>query len=244
MPVPKEDLVLTVGPESHGTRLDLFLVGKLPSVSRSQIQRYVRDRYIRLNSVPAKAGTHLRAGDRIQVSIPPARSSDVAPEPIPISVLYEDRDIVVIDKPAGLIVHPAGRVTSGTLVNALLHHCKDLQGVGGVIRPGIVHRLDKGTSGVMVAAKHDRAHDALVTQFKERQVRKRYLAVVYGRPVEEFGVVTSAMGRHPQIGCDFPCGHIGPKRPSRPGNSWSCSTKSVWWQRRRKQEERIRFAFI
>jgi len=181
----------------HGKRLDLFLAEHLPEQSRSQIQRYIREGYVLLNAAPAKGGTKVKEGDLITERIPAPTASEVLPEEIPIPLLYEDKDIVVVNKPAGMVVHPAGRVRSGTVVNALLFHVQDLQGVGGVLRPGIVHRLDKGTSGVMVVAKNDRAHEALVNQFKEREVKKIYLALVYGKVEGAEGAITAPMGRHP-----------------------------------------------
>jgi len=191
------EFTLTVEKAGHGKRLDLFLAEHLPAPSRAQIQRYIREGYIVLNAAHAKAGTPVKAGDLIQGRLPAPSPSEVRPEKLPLPFIYEDRDIVVVNKPAGMVVHPAGRVQSGTMVNALLFHLHDLQGVGGVLRPGIVHRLDKGTSGVMVVAKHDRAHEALVRQFKEREVTKVYLALVYGKIEGAEGVITAPMGRHP-----------------------------------------------
>jgi len=197
MPISAEAFTLTVEKADRGKRVDLFLAEQLPEQSRSQIQRYIGEGYILLNAAPAKAGARVKEGDRIQGRIPAPRPSAVLPEELPIRSIYEDADIVVVDKPAGMAVHPAGRMQSGTLVNALLFRLKDLQGVGGVLRPGIVHRLDKGTSGVMVVAKNDLAHEALVRQFKGREVKKLYLALVYGRMGAEEGAITAPLGRHP-----------------------------------------------
>jgi 23S rRNA pseudouridine1911/1915/1917 synthase len=194
---PTGAFTFTVEKADHGKRLDLFLTEHLPAQSRSQIQRYIRDGYILLNAAQAKGGTKVREGDRISGQIPTPKASEILPEELPITFIYQDEHIMVVDKPAGMAVHPAGRVTSGTLVNALLFHVRDLQGVGGVLRPGIVHRLDKGTSGVMVVAKNDKAHEALVRQFKGREVKKIYLALVYARVEGEAGVISSPMGRHP-----------------------------------------------
>jgi 23S rRNA pseudouridine1911/1915/1917 synthase len=191
------EFTLTVEKAAHGTRLDLFLTGYLPAQSRAQIQRYIRDGHIVLNAAPTKAKTPVKAGDLIQGHLPAPSPSEILPEKLPLRFIYEDEHIVVVDKPPGMVVHPAGRVQSGTMVNALLFHLQDLQGVGGVLRPGIVHRLDKGTSGVMVVAKHDRAHEGLVRQFKEREVTKVYLALVYGKIEEAEGIITAPMGRHP-----------------------------------------------
>jgi 23S rRNA pseudouridine1911/1915/1917 synthase len=194
---PAEQFAFTVGHGDHGKRLDLFLAEHLPAQSRSQIQRYIREGFILLNTAKAKGGIRIRERDLIEGQVPTPQASVVIPQELPLTFIYEDEHIVVVDKPSGMAVHPAGRVTTGTLVNALLYHVHDLQGVGGVLRPGIVHRLDKGTSGVMVVAKNDRAHDALVQQFKGREVHKIYLALAFGTIKGEEGVITAPMGRHP-----------------------------------------------
>jgi 23S rRNA pseudouridine1911/1915/1917 synthase len=186
--VPKAD---------RGKRLDLFLADHLPTQSRAQIQRYIREGSILLNAALAKVGARVKEGDLIQGKIPAPAPAVALAEELPIRVIYEDADICVVDKPPGMAAHPAGRMQSGTLVNALLFRLKDLQGVGGVLRPGIVHRLDKGTSGVMVVAKNDQAHDALVQQFRKREVEKRYLALVYGTVRGEAGTIAAPLGRHP-----------------------------------------------
>ena len=197
MSISGHAFTLTAGKADHGKRLDLFLTEHLPDTSRAQIQRYIRDGFVLLNAAQVKGGAKVREEDRISGQIPAPTASEVTPEELPIQFVYEDEHIVVVNKPPGMVVHPAGKVTSGTLVNALLFHVRDLQGVGGVLRPGIVHRLDKGTSGVMVVAKNDLAHEALVRQFKGREVKKIYLALVYGRVEGEAGAVTAPMGRHP-----------------------------------------------
>jgi 23S rRNA pseudouridine1911/1915/1917 synthase len=194
---PADNFTFTVGQGDQGKRLDLFLTEHLTGQSRSQIQRYIREGFILLNAAPVKGGMRVRERDLIQGRLPTPQASEVTPEELPVTFIYEDEDIAVVDKPPGMTVHPAGRVTTGTLVNALLFHVHDLQGVGGVLRPGIVHRLDKGTSGVMVVAKNDRAHDALVQQFKGREVHKIYLALAYGVMKGEAGTITAPMGRHP-----------------------------------------------
>ena len=197
MASPAEHFAFTVGHGDHGKRLDLFLTEHLSGQSRSQIQRYIREGFILLNASTAKGGMRVREQDLIEGQVQTPQASEVTPEELPVTFIYEDEHIVVVDKPPGMAVHPAGKLTSGTLVNALLFHVRDLQGVGGVLRPGIVHRLDKGTSGVMVVAKNDLAHDALVQQFKGREVRKIYLALAYGRMEREEGTITAPMGRHP-----------------------------------------------
>jgi len=195
--LPGEELILTVNKADHGKRLDLVVNEHLRSTSRSRVQRYIKEGYILLNSRRSKGSARVKAGDSISGNIPRPHVPDVLAEDLPITFLYQDGYIAVVDKPAGMVVHPAGRITSGTLVNALLYHCRDLQGVGGVMRPGIVHRLDKGTSGVMVVAKNDRAHEILATQFKERAVEKTYLALVYGTMAQDRGVIVAPVGRHP-----------------------------------------------
>jgi 23S rRNA pseudouridine1911/1915/1917 synthase len=197
MSISGEAFTLTVEKADRGKRLDHFLAGQLPGQSRTQLQRYIREGSILLNDACAKAGTRVKQGDLIQGHIPVPRPAGALPEDLPIRVIYEDGDIVVVDKPPGMAVHPAGRMQAGTLVNALLFRVKDLKGVGGVLRPGIVHRLDKGTSGVMVVAKNDLAHEALVRQFKGREVKKRYLALVYGTVKEKEGAIAAPIGRHP-----------------------------------------------
>lgn len=169
------------GPEHDGLRLDKFLAGELANHSRAQVQRLIEDGHVTLARVPSpKANTTLRPGDRVTVAIPPPAPATLEPEDIPLQVLYDDADVVVIDKPAGLVVHPGAGHATGTLVHALLHHVDGLSGIGGETRPGIVHRLDKGTSGVMVVAKNDAAHQELARQFHDREVEKEYVALVWG----------------------------------------------------------------
>jgi len=176
--VPRVEL--EVAPEHDGERLDRYLAAVVPGQSRSQIQRLIDGGFVAVAGRKARANLPVHPGDRITVEIPEPAPAVPQPEDLPIAILYEDRDLIVIDKPAGMVVHPAAGHASGTLVNALLHHVRDLSGVGGELRPGIVHRLDKGTSGVMVVAKHDAAHEALARQFHDREVEKGYLALVWG----------------------------------------------------------------
>lgn len=175
-------LHLVVAPEDEGRRIDLYLSHALQGISRSQAQRLIREGQVTAGGKPVKASASVTAGMAIDVIVPPPLPIDPAPEDIPLSILYDDDDIVVVDKPAGMVVHPAAGHASGTLVNALLHQVKGLSGIGGRSRPGIVHRLDRGTSGVLVVAKHDRAHQALSRQFHDRTVHKVYVALVWGRP--------------------------------------------------------------
>ena len=171
---------ITVPEESAGARLDRFLASVLGDQSRSQIQRLIREGRIRVGDREAKPNQAIKVGQAISIDIPAPVDPTPQPEPLPLRILYQDRDVIVIDKPAGMVVHPAAGHEGGTLVNALLHHVTDLSGIGGEKRPGIVHRLDRGTSGLMVVAKNDRAHEALARQFRDREVEKEYAALVWG----------------------------------------------------------------
>ena len=181
----------------QGSRLDRFLSEANLSLSRSQAKKLIETGSILLNQKPTKPSAHLKAGDRISGVLPKPEPLSLKPEPLPLDVIYEDSSIIVINKSPGMVVHPAYGNPSGTLVNALLHHCKDLTGINGIMRPGIVHRLDKDTSGVMVVAKDDEAYHQLTKQFKNRTVEKAYLAIAYGKFGQEEGLIDSAIGRHP-----------------------------------------------
>ncbi len=171
----------TAGPDHEGLRLDKFLAGEVPNTSRAQLQRLIDDGRVTMPRVALpKANTTVREGDRVTLDVPEAAPSALVAEDLPLPILYDDVDVVVVNKPAGLVVHPGAGHATGTLVHALLHHVKDLSGIGGETRPGIVHRLDKGTSGVMVVAKHDAAHQELARQFHDREVEKEYVALVWG----------------------------------------------------------------
>ena len=178
-------------------RLDTFLSECLPDISRSQLKKLIDAGQITLDGAPAKASNKLKGGESIQVTLPEPEPIKTLPEDIPLHILYEDHDLIVIDKPAGMVVHPAAGHSHGTLVNALLHHCTDLAGIGGELRPGIVHRIDKDTSGVIVATKNDQSHQHLAAQFKEHSIHRRYLALVYGCPDKISGSIDQPIGRHP-----------------------------------------------
>lgn len=178
-------------------RLDLFLAEELGDLTRSQLKRLIDEERVLLWGKPAKAGLRLKGGETVAVTIPAARPAEALPQDIPLQVLYEDAHLIVLDKPAGLVVHPAPGHPEGTLVNALLHHCQDLAGIGGTMRPGIVHRLDKDTSGVMVATKDDTTHLALARQFRVHSITRRYVALVHGLPEGNSGTIDRAIGRHP-----------------------------------------------
>lgn len=184
--------------ELEGGRLDRVLAEIHPVWTRSRVRKLIDGGHVTINDTPTKAATRVRAGDEIQVDEPPIETLDTEAEDIPLSVLYEDEDLLVVDKPTNLVIHPAAGNPTGTLVNALLHHCDDLSGIGGVFRPGIVHRLDKDTTGVLVVAKSDRAHLALSLDFRNRKIGKTYLAVCYGAPKKEDGVIDAPIDRHPR----------------------------------------------
>ncbi|HXG56567.1 MAG TPA: RluA family pseudouridine synthase [Vicinamibacterales bacterium] len=187
---------LEVEEEHDGSRLDNFLTSLLPDHSRSQIQRLIKEGRV-TGPVSLRASTSVHTGQEFQVDVPPPVAATPEPEALPIRIIYQDEDLVVLDKPAGMVVHPAAGHSTGTLVNALLHHITDLSGIGGELRPGIVHRLDRGTSGVMVVAKHDRAHQELARQFADREVEKEYVALVWG-VVQSGRRIDAAIGRDPQ----------------------------------------------
>jgi 23S rRNA pseudouridine1911/1915/1917 synthase len=195
-PVELGEFHLTVAPPEAGVRLDLFLSQHLPGCSRSHAAQLIEQGHVAVDGAARKPGYRLKPGERIDGKLPAPAPVDLIPEPIPFTIVYEDADLIVVDKPAGLVVHPAAGHAAGTLVNGLLHHCRDLQGIGGERRPGIVHRLDKDTSGLLVVAKNDRSHQSLSQQFKARQVHKIYLALVWGSPIQESGCIDRPVGRH------------------------------------------------
>jgi len=183
--------------DSEPMRIDLYLSTVLVSETRAAVQRLIETENVTVNGRPVRASHKLKGGECISVEIPEPVAAEPLPESIPLEVLYEDHDLIVINKPAGMVVHPGAGNSSGTLVNALLAHCTDLSGIGGELRPGIVHRLDKGTSGVMVAAKNDLSHQALSAQFSAHSIKRIYQALVYGNPAEDSGKLEGIIGRHP-----------------------------------------------
>ncbi len=192
-----ETQIYDIQEDQRGTRLDRFLLNATEGVSRTYLQGLIRDGDVTVNSKVAKQPSYvLRDGDRVCLRIPPPRPLDtVQPERISLDILHEDRHLIVLNKPAGMLVHPANRVNVGTLVNALLAHCTDLSGIGGVERPGIVHRLDKGTSGVLVVAKTDVVHRELSVQFERHSITRRYIAVVCGAPTDTLGTIDARIAR-------------------------------------------------
>jgi 23S rRNA pseudouridine1911/1915/1917 synthase len=193
---------VSIDKTSAGMRLDVFLAGKLAEaepergLSRAEIQRFISEGLIKLNGALVKSSVRIKVNDRIEFQAFPLRSSSIEAQALPLEIIYEDTDCLVINKAAGMIVHPAAGQAQGTLVNALLHHCKDLAGVGGERRPGIVHRLDKDTSGVMIVAKNPLAYRQLVSQFRNRQVHKEYLALTRGKIAPTEGRIERPIGRH------------------------------------------------
>jgi 23S rRNA pseudouridine1911/1915/1917 synthase len=193
-----EPIELQVPSRARGMRLDRFLADELPHFSRSRLQALIREGHVTLNETGARSREILRTGDTIRLVEPPPEKIATEPQNIPLDVLFEDEDLLVINKPAGMVVHPGAGNTSRTLVNALLAHCRTLSGIGGKERPGIVHRLDKETSGCLVVAKNDATHQSLSRQFAERTVQKIYLALVAGTMRKAHGVIDADIGRHPK----------------------------------------------
>lgn len=194
-PVTAESREFTAAEADKNERLDVFLTKAAPDLSRSRIQKLVGGGLATVAGKAARSSYKVQPGDRITLTVPAPAPVEVAPEAIPVDVLYEDEAVVVVNKPRGMVVHPAAGNWQGTLVNALLGHCDDLSGVGGEVRPGIVHRLDKDTSGVMVVAKSDAAHASLARQIKDRTAGRKYLALVHGNLQAESGLIDAAIGR-------------------------------------------------
>lgn len=190
--------ILTLRVELGGERVDRYIAKAVPHLSRSFVQKLLDEGFVTIAGQVPKASYKVAPGDVITVRVPPAEPTTLQPEALPLKIIYEDADIIVVDKPAGMVVHPAHGHRSGTLVNALLAHCPDLGGIGGELRPGIVHRLDKDTSGLLVVAKNDAAYRHLQQQFKQRVVHKTYLALTEGILEATHGVIEAPIGRHPQ----------------------------------------------
>ncbi|MBI2091947.1 MAG: RluA family pseudouridine synthase [Deltaproteobacteria bacterium] len=179
-------------------RLDVYITKLHPEISRSMAKRLIENGNVRvLGNVIKKVHHSVQNNEQVEVKVPEPQKTEIMPQNIPVEIIYEDKDIIVINKSSGIAVHPGAGNRDGTLVNALLYRCRDLSGIGGELRPGIVHRLDKGTSGIMVVAKNDAAHISLSNQFKSRTVEKKYYALVYGKVPKEAGEIKEAIGRHP-----------------------------------------------
>src|SRR5438093_558345 len=199
---------LQAGPPDRGLRLDIFLARRLETLTRSQIQFLNRSGAIRIDGRQDKAGYRLRGGETIELDFRPLERLPVSPQQIPLQIYFEDQDFAVIEKPAGVVVHPGSGVRDGTIANALLFHFKNLSDAGGAGRPGIVHRLDKKTSGLLIVAKNNIAHARLSAAFQSREVQKSYLALVHGRPLQEAAAIDLSVGRHPTIRTKMAAGHL------------------------------------
>ena len=195
-PLTSEHLTLEVSHEDAGHRVDQFLVSHLAHVTRSQIQKLIKDGQVTIDTKLVRAITTVHTDNIVTIEFPPAVPAKPKAEPLPIDIVHEDSDVIVVNKPAGMVVHPAAGHPDGTLVNALIHHVRDLSGIGGELRPGIVHRLDRGTSGLIAIAKHDQAHADLAKQFKDRKVEKEYTVLVWGL-VQQGRRIDLPIGRDP-----------------------------------------------
>ncbi len=186
----------TIAEDDEEVRVDKWLIGCIESLSRSHIQKLIKDNLLSVNGKSVKSSYIVRVGDSIDITVPDAIKPDIEPEDIPLTVLYEDNDVLVVDKPKGMVVHPAAGHASGTLVNALLYYCKDsLSGINGVMRPGIVHRIDKDTTGSLIICKNDAAHASIAMQLKEHSITRKYIAIVHGVIKEDEGVINAPIGR-------------------------------------------------
>ncbi|BDB01386.1 RluA family pseudouridine synthase [Clostridium botulinum] len=192
-----EKISLQVEKEFDNVRLDLYLSKIFEDKSRSYLQGIIDQGNVLVNNKKKKRNYKLKVGDNIEVNIPEPKLLEIEPEDIKLDIIYEDKDVIVVNKPQEMVVHPAPGVYSGTLVNALLNHCKDLSGINGVARPGIVHRIDKDTSGILVVAKNDISHNNLAAQFKEHSISRVYMALVEGIIKDEQGTIEAPIGRHP-----------------------------------------------
>ena len=193
-----ELLEFTAADEEAGVRIDRCLSDKYEDLSRSYLQKLLKDQGVTVNGKIVKANYKLQAGDLVQTTVPDLSEPDILPENIPLDILYEDDDVLVVNKPKGMVVHPANGHTSGTLVNAIMYHCQvNLSGINGVMRPGIVHRIDKDTTGALLVCKNDTAHRDLAQQLKDHTIKRRYRAIVSGNLKEDEGTVEGPIGRHP-----------------------------------------------
>ena len=188
----------TIEPSDAGERIDKYISLQNEDWSRSQVQSWIKEGRVTVDGEPVKSNYKLQAEDELTLRVPPPREMAILPEPMPLDIVYEDSDVVVVNKPRGLVVHPAPGHYSGTLVNGLLAHCKDLSGINGVLRPGVVHRIDKGTSGLLMVAKNDKAHMGLAKQLKEHSVNRTYVAIVHGVIQHEMGTIEAPIGRDPK----------------------------------------------
>lgn len=192
------EIVMEITPEMEGERIDKCISNYLESLSRSYIQKIIKDGKAYVNDAVVKANYKVKVDDKVQFEIPDCEEPDIPPQDIPLDILYEDKDILIVNKPKDMVVHPAPGHYEGTLVNAIMFHCKgELSGINGVLRPGIVHRIDKDTTGSIIICKNDEAHRKIAQQLKEHSITRKYRAIVYGRIMEEEGTVNAPIGRHP-----------------------------------------------
>ena len=234
-----------VEPENENMRLDKCITEEWPELSRTLVQKLIKEGKASVNGSFAKANYKVTAGDSVILCIPDPTELDVVPEDIPLKILYEDSDVIVVDKPKDMVIHPAAGHPTGTLVNALLYHCRDnLSGINGVLRPGIVHRIDKDTTGAIIACKNDMAHEAIAQQLKAHTIRRRYVAVCMGNLPNSEGTIHVPIGRHPTDRKNWPS--ILPTEKTRSRIIRYCSvtistiiSNAVW-----KQGGPIRFEFI
>ena len=194
---PERTYSFPITDKHRDIRLDVFLASQISDLTRSRVQELIRKEFVKVDGRSPKAGYRLKKGDQVSVHIPPAVPYELQAEPVDFSLVHEDASLIVLNKPPGVVIHPAPGHPKGTLVHGLLQHCDDLSGIGGVLRPGIVHRLDKDTSGLVVVAKNDQAHDSLAKQFKARTVEKQYVAIVHGMMDGAEGEIDLAIARHP-----------------------------------------------
>lgn len=191
-------MVFTVSDENEGIRIDKFLTEESDNLSRSYIQKLIKEDRLLVNDTVCNAHYQVRSDDVICFDVPENMEPEILPEDIPLDILYEDSDVIVVNKEKGMVVHPAAGHYTGTLVNALMYHCKDLSGINGVLRPGIVHRIDKDTSGVLICAKNDFAHSSLAEQLKNHSMNRKYRAIIVGKLKENEGIITGSIGRSPR----------------------------------------------
>jgi 23S rRNA pseudouridine1911/1915/1917 synthase len=190
--------LFSVSTEQAGIRIDRYLSEQMEELSRSYLQKLLKDSLVQVNDQPVKSNYKVQPGDQISVNIPELEEPDILPEDIPLDILYEDQDVLVVNKPKDMVVHPSAGHVSGTLVNAILYHCQgNLSGINGVMRPGIVHRIDKDTTGALLVCKNDAAHRNLAEQLKEHSIKRRYRAIVWGNLKEDEGTIEGPIGRHP-----------------------------------------------
>ncbi|MDR7812451.1 RluA family pseudouridine synthase [Lacrimispora sp.] len=187
-----------VAPEEAGVRIDRYLSDQCQDISRSYLQKLLKEQSVLVEKKPVKSNYKVNAGDRISLTLPELREPEIMPEEIPLDIVYEDKDIILINKPKGMVVHPAAGHYSGTLVNGLMSHCRsELSGINGVMRPGIVHRIDMDTTGVLIVCKNDMAHNSISEQLKEHSITRKYAAIVHGVIKDDEGTINAPIGRHP-----------------------------------------------